>query len=219
VKRAFSLLEVMVSMAILSLALLVCFQLFEWGSRAAVLGQARAGLEGESGRILLAIRGDLQRSDYSGLETLTDSTRSVTNPEGQLVERHALCTLGLKNWNDPASIDPVAAAPKWDRYVVLYATKSTPGSLVKQTYSVITVGPMGTLDARVQDNPALNGALSTQILGQNVEIFRLTQDETAKSLKVDLTLSTRGGRKGGSGRINERFQVSFQTRLENSLSP
>lgn len=215
--RAFTLLEVSVSAVILSLALLVCFQVFQWGARVSVQGQMRAGIQGEGRRILLAVRNDLMRSDYSTLETLS---RTATNPEGLPVSRDALCCATLQDWSSPSSFDSNSAVPLWNRYLVIYANRSNPGQLVKQLYAPTGApysAPMGSLSSLVQDDPALNpGAYQRTVLGQSLESFRVASNEANKTIDIEILLGVRGGRKGEAGKLNERHQLKFSTRLENS---
>lgn len=208
----------MVACFVLSLALLVCFELFQWCSRAALLGQSRASLESEGRRLLLAIRMDLLRSDFEGLET--ELTRTFLNPEGETVPRHALSFPCLENWNNPASFNTDSAAPLWDRYTVLYATLANPGLLVKQHYTPAGApyrGPMGNLAGLVHEDPATNpNGRNFQILSQNLDSFRVLSDDTSKVVECQLVLARRGGRKADKAGLNERHQLSFTTRLENS---
>ncbi len=208
----------MVACFVLSMALLVCFELFQWGSRAALLGQARAGLESEGRRVLLAVRMELLRSDFGGLET--DSTRTTTNPEGQTVARHALSLPCLENWSDGSKFNTSSAAPLWDRYMVLYATRANPGLLAKQYYKPAGApyqGPMGNLSALLSDNPTFNpGYSSLQVLSKNIESFQLSSDELSKVVQLNVTLARRGGRKADKAGLNERHQLNLAVRLENS---
>lgn len=217
-RRGFTLVEVVVACFVLSMALLVCFELFQWCSRAALLGQARAGLESEGRRVLLAVRMELLRSDFAGLET--DTTRTTLNPEGQMVDRHALSLLSLANWSNPASFNAASAAPLWDRYMVLYANKANPGLLIKQYYTPAGApfrGPMANLAGLLSDNPAANaGSRSFQVLSQNLESFQVSSDELSKVVQFNLTLARRGGRKAERASLNERHQLNLAVRLENS---
>ncbi len=216
-KRAFSLIELAVATLILSMALLLCFVLFQWGTRAAIQGQMRAGIQGEGRRILLGIRNELMRSDFSTLETLS---RTSPNAEGQPVPRCALSSATLSNWSDAACFDSDSALPLWNRYMVIYATRSNPGLLIKQLYAppgAPYAGPMGNLAGLVNDDPGTNAnAIQRFTLGQNIESFQVVSDEDSKSVHLDIMLAARGGRKGESGKLNERHQLKFDVRLENS---
>ncbi len=217
-RRGFTLVEVMAACVVLSLALLVCFELFQWCSRAALLGQSRAGLESEGRRVLLAVRLELLRSDFAGLETIT--TRTTSNPEGQTVDRHALSLLCLSNWNNPASFNTTSAAPLWDRYMVLYANLANPGLLIKQYYAPAGApyrGPMGNLAGLLNDNPAANlGSKSYQVLAQDLESFQVTSDDLSKVVQFNLTLARRGARKADRASLNERHQLNLAVPMENS---
>lgn len=204
---------------ILSMALLICFQLFQWGTRVAMQGQMRAGIQGEGRRILLGIRTELMRSDFTTLDTLS---RTVPNAEGQMVARGALSSATLRNWSDPASFDSDSALPLWDRYIVIYATTTNPGLLVKQLYSpagrvVPYAGTLGGLSGLLNNDPSLNAnALQRATLGQSIESFQVSSDDQSKNVHLEIMLAARGGRKGESGKLNERHQLKFDVRLENS---
>ncbi|MFN8614106.1 MAG: hypothetical protein U0931_41625 [Vulcanimicrobiota bacterium] len=216
-RRAFTLVEVSVSALVLSLALLVCFQVFQWGSRVSIQGQLRAGIQGEGRRILLAVRNELMRSDFNTLETLS---RTSANADGQLVPRDALCTATLADWNSPASFDANSSVPLWNRYMVIYATRTNPGRLIKQLYApsgAPYAGPNGSLSSLLNDDPRANpGSLQYFTLGQSIESFQVFSNDESKSVHFDILLGARGARKGEGGKLNERHQLKFDIRLENS---
>lgn len=223
-RRGFSLIEVTLSAVLLSLALLACFQLFEWSSRAFILTHLRSGLEGESRRVLASLATDLRQGDIHGLSVIDptlDPTRRVTAPEGESVERDAYSLPSLTHWEDPASINPATALPRWDRYAVVYATLANPGWLIKQ---YCTPGgtapyqaPLSDLSGRINENPALNPQSTRPvILSQSVHEFRVTFNDDTDRVTYHLTLAGRGTRKSQGRLTNERCQVSYTTRLENS---
>lgn len=203
---------------LLSLALLACFQLFEWSSRAFILTHLRSGLEGESRRVLASLATDLRQGDIHGLSVID---RRVNSPEGDSVERDAYSLPSLTHWEDPAAINPSTALPRWDRYVVVYATLANPGRLFKQYCSpggsAPYQAPLSDLSSRINDNPALNPqATRPTILTQSVHEFRVTFNDDNDRATYHLTLASRGARKGQGRLTNERYQVSYSTRLENS---
>lgn len=208
--------ELGVTMVLLSFTLLVCFALFTWGSRAAFQGQTRAGLQAESRKISLAIRNDVMRADYDLTEVLDG--RTALNPQGETVPRHAMSSVALSNWSDPSNFDPDQAVPRWDRFFVLYANGSSPGLLVKQTYpaSGPVTNPMANLSAYLNDDPSANGALNTNVLTRSLEAFRILADEQSHRLSFRVLLASRGGRKGLTSRLNERYEMVLDVRLENS---
>jgi hypothetical protein len=76
---------------------------------------------------------------------------------------------------------------------------------------------MGNLAGLVNDDPGTNAnAIQRFTLGQNIESFQVVSDEDSKSVHLDIMLAARGGRKGESGKLNERHQLKFDVRLENS---
>lgn len=222
-RRGFSLIELSLSATLLSLALLACFQLFEWSSRAFILANLRSGLEGEARRALASLQADLRQGDFTCLSLIVpslDPSRQVASPEGPLVERDAYGLACLTRWDDPSLIDPTTARPRWNRYTVVYATLSNPGLLVKQYCRPGNPpfdGPVPSLAGRINENPALNPQASKPvILSQSVHEFLVRADEPTQTLTYRLTLAGRGTRKAQGRLINERCEVSYTTRLQNT---
>jgi len=69
------------------------------------------------------------------------------------------------------------------------------------------------------DNPALNGAVSSRILTQAVEEFFLELLPDGRSLRLRLRLAQRGGRKVGSRFIDQRAEVVATYMLNNTATP
>lgn len=209
-----SLLETILACSLLSLALLACFELFLWGTRSFHLSQKRLGLEGEGRRIRVALQADLQRAD-SNLMSF-DRTRNALNLDAETVPRHAYCIPSLQDWQSAASFDSDETVPRWDRFVVVYATTEAEGKLVKRLVDASGgphLGPLTGSPGAFAAQPPVTGS---QLLSPHLERFELTWDEPRKALRVDLTLAARGGKKGQARRILELHQLVFTQRLENS---
>lgn len=222
-RSGFSLIELSLSATLLSLALLACFQLFEWSSRAFILAHLRSGLEGEARRVLASLHNDLRQGDFTCLSIINsnvDPARRVASPEGSMVERDGYGLACLTRWDDPALLDAANARPRWNRYTIVYATLTNPGRLVKQYCRPGTPpfdGPVPALAGRMNENPATNPQASPPtILSENVNEFEVLGDEVTQTLTYRLTLAARGTRKAEGKLINERCQVSFSTRLQNT---
>ncbi len=222
-RKGFTLLELCLSATILTLALLACFGLFEWGSRSFLLVHTRSGLQGEARRAQLSLLADLRRSDFGGLTVINSTvmpSRLVTASDGTLVERDAYSIWALDDWDSPISFDPANSQPLWNRYQAVYATTTNPGLLVKQVYSPPGSPysiPKSDLMLCLNNNPGLNpGARPATVLCQSVHSFAVVSDADKHNVTISLTLSSRGTRKGEKRNVDERFEATFGTRLENS---
>ncbi len=207
-------LEVSLACALLSLALLACFQLFLWGTRSFQFAQKRLGLEGEGRLIRSALRQDLMRAD--GNLARFETARSSTNPEAQLVPRHAYCIPGLLNWNQATSFDTQEAVPRWDCYWIVYATLGAEGRLLKRQVRPAGAPYVSTLAGFPGTFLADPPAADTRALSDHLDAFELAWNDSQKTLRLSFLLAARGGKKGQARQISERHQLAWTVRLENS---
>ena len=216
------LLEVLLAMALLSICLWVTFGLFERGTRAFRLGDAKNALASDARRCVLALVPSLRLADSETLDIL-DMNRDITNPDGRPVQRHGYSLATLSRWEDPALFNLDTATILWDGYRVVYANLAPQGELIMQDYRPAPGPPYtGTLPGfsaatHLAENPALNaGATVTRVLSQSVEEFTVRFEDETQCLRVKLRLSQRGGKKMGGRQINERSEAQILIRLENS---
>lgn len=219
-KRAFNLIEVLLSCTLLLVGLWASFEMVEWGSRAFLLVHFRSGLQAEARRIAAAVGPDLRKSDIH-LLSLDDSParQHFSTGEGESGARQGLAFANLSRWDDSSLIDGAECLPRWDRFTVVYATTEDLGRLVKQHYR-----PAGSpyrdpiaLTGLLSDNPATNPAASSPlILSASVLDFRVSKDDQTSQVRLFLTLAGSAGKKSGRRNLRERCQTAFTWRLENS---
>jgi len=220
--RAFSLLEVILAILILSVGLGISFSLFSRGTRAFRLGDARQSLANDARRSVLALLPSLRVGDSSTLEVI-DAGRNCLNDKGQTVERHAYSLAGLGRWDNPANFNLNNADIYWDRYQVVYATTLPRGDLILQEYQPAPGPPYSdplpgfSGASHLANDPALNtGARSTRVLCQSVDEWKILFDPDSQTMRLTLRLAARGGKKSGGSEIDQRAEASVLVRLENS---
>lgn len=208
-------------MTLLSLGLLVAFSLFERGSRALMVSDAKSGLGGESRRAILGLSSTLRLGD-SRLAEVLSPPRQTLSIAGNNVERGAYSLPTVRRWDEPSNFNQLEAQIYWDSYTVVYATMAQEGSLVLQSYQPATppppyFGPLPGLSSLLAENPQLNsGAVSTKVLTQKVEEFRVELDSETSVMTLTLRLAQRGGKKTGGRTLDERSEATASIRLQNS---
>lgn len=218
--RAFSLLEVVLSMFLLGIVSLVLFEVFRVGTgyyRVAVL---RQGSQGSARRALVSLERSLLQAYPEAISLQNDATRAV-DVNGQPFRRDALCMPDLSNWSD-LSLFNAAGMPLWDRYAVVYATRQVPlGRLVALEIDPGGAGVGGPWAGFVPGlltdvPPAVGGeVVSRKILAQEVLDFTVTPD--GESYQVDLRLRGQAtGPTQGPQRV-EDFQLRLRARPQNKL--
>jgi prepilin-type N-terminal cleavage/methylation domain-containing protein len=217
----FSLLEVVMAMVLISVGLFVTFSLFERGSRAFRLGDAKNALASDARRTVLALVPSLRVADSDTLEVLDG--RSCASSSGQNVQRHGYSLAALTDWNDPASFNPDSADILWDSYRVVYANLLPLGDLIVQEYRPAPGPPYSGIlpgfseATHLANDPYLNpGALSTKNVCQSVDDFQVVFDPESQTLRLSLRLAARGAKKVGGRQLDERSEATVLVRLENS---
>lgn len=219
-RRAFSLIEVVLSMFLLGIVSLILFEVFRVGTgyfRVAVL---RQGSQGTARRALTALERSLLQAYPEAVSLLNDVSRTVT-VNGATFHRDAICLPDLSNWGD-MSLFNAAGMPIWNRYAVCYATRDVPlGQLVMLQIDPGGAGVSGPWAGFVPGlltdvPPAAGGAIvSRRILAQDVVGFGVSPD--GESFKVDLRLRGQAtGPTQGAQRV-EDFQLTLRARPQNKL--
>lgn len=200
-------------MTLLSLGLVVAFSLFERGSRALMVSDARSGLGGECRRAILALSGSLRMGDGRLCETLSRQTAGG-------LERSAYSLPTLSRWDEPTNFNLMEAQIYWDTYTVVYSTLGDPGRLVLQTYQPGPppyYEPLAGLPGLLAEDPTTNANVrSTRVLTLQVDSFQATLNTETATMQLSLRLLQRGGRKIGAKQIDERGEASASIRLQNS---
>ena len=221
-RRAFSLLEMLISCLLLSVLTAVLFVAFRDGTRAFNNLSVRQGLEGEARRCTQILDQLLRQSDASCCEAINPSSRQRLGASGVTVSRDGLAYVNLTQWWDASHFDS-AGRPQWDQYEVIYATLYNPGHLVRQIYRPAGAPyqvplPGFTALAMLNDDPADNSAArETHLLSQRVEDFQVDLQGDPPRVDIQLILTDREPLRAGSQRASqERMQVDLTIQLNNS---
>ena len=206
-----------ISAFLMGMAVALAFGMFSFGSRAFRLGSLRSGLQAEARRVYSQLDWDLRRTDMSTLSLVTsadDPMRQVPNVSGTLVERDGVCMANLRDWRSAGSYDATTLRPRWDRYVVYFATtEPTGGRLLRQVLE-----PAGAPYNAPFAGLALDPAVPGDVLAQHVEEFKVSRDATTDSIVVQLKLRERGGQKPGTAgkNLDETLELGLQVGPENT---
>ena len=210
-RRAFSITELVLSLALFGLISLLVFSMLLSGARSFTVVMSRGTLQSELSRILARLQGEVRRSSASLVSVVGGADREV---DGQ--SRHGICLSSLKDWRSPASYDD-EGAPLWDEFILYYASLQTPGRLLRHTYHPAGAPfsqPMAGLSAATHLLDQGDG--ETAVLAQHVEEFRLVYDAGSAVLEGSLKLRRRAGRTPEGNRVNEeRVQAFCRLRLNN----
>lgn len=210
-KRAFSLPELVLAMALFGMVSLLIFSMLLSGTRSFNIAMSRSTLQGELNRSLARLQGEVRRSSASLVGLVHEPGRQVDSQS-----RDGICLSALRDWRAPASYDS-SGTPLWDEFVVYYATRETPGRLLRRSLHPVGApftGPMAGLSgASLPDQP---GGADTAVLSQHLEEFELRYDGGAGVLEVSLLLRRRAGLTPQGQRVHEeRVQAACRMRLNN----
>ena len=218
----------MFSVGMFGLLMILIFTFFEWGSRSFYLASKRQGIQADGLRVMTGLKSDLRRT-AKGTVSIEHRTSAVavgaTNPD-----RDALVVGGLQNWADASNsnnFDLSSGQPKWNRYVVYYATT---GEANGKIYRVIIdpspppispkpIGPglLGTINDAPDTNLFQGTTPGYVLLSENVEEFAC-EDDGNGHFRVSLKLrSKRPARPGGAATTeDEVYQLKMSVATENS---
>lgn len=220
--RGFSLVEMVLSMSLLSVFTLLLFLAFRDGTRTFNNVALRQGLEGEARRCTNVLEQSLRQSDLNCCELINTSARQRMGISGATVSRDAVSYVTLSRWWDESLFD-AGGRPQWDEYAVIYATLDNPGKLVRQLYR-----PPGSpynqplpgfsVAAHLSDDPQDNpDARETHLLSGSVEDFELSTGQHPYSVEVKLILTDRQHLRAGALRASQqRLQIDLTIRLNNT---
>lgn len=226
-RRGFSLLELCVSMSILSVVLMGIFGVFEMGQSSFHFASLRQGLQSEARVAFNVLSNDLRHSSFVTVSTIPRSVSVVLprqeNRGSQSLDRDGLCCAGVQNWESPSAIDINSGFPNFDSFVVYYGTSEPEGRLIRQLVKPALVGPYPnaefSLANSMKDNPMSNTSRVgvTRTLSKRLLSFRARRDNGTRLIHVTMRLRGMGGaRPGTSARADETFELTLKTYPENT---
>lgn len=127
-KRAFSVLELVLSASLLLLAMSIMFSVFRYGFQGFRMASGRNDMQADARALLARLGQDLEQSTQVGIVFDNGALRVANVPlqAGLSVQpRHLLCMPALTNWNNPSSFDNQTGLPIWDSYVLYHAGLQT----------------------------------------------------------------------------------------------
>jgi hypothetical protein len=226
-RRAFSVLEIVFSMAIMAFVMVGIFWVFDMGQQSFHFVSLRQGLQAEARIAYLQMHTDLRHSSYVSVTALARTVGVVLPRQEskgvQTLDRDGLCLAGVQDWSAASATDPITGFPNFDAYVVYYATSEPEGRLIRQLVTPAIVGPylnsQFSLGSSMNDNPILNvnrvGA--GRILSQRVLSFQARRDDSKRLVYVSLKFRALGGKKpGGGARADETYELSLRSFPENT---
>lgn len=216
-KTGFSVLEAVVVLAILSVVMLVVFALFQFGSRGFQHAVLRQGLLGDAQASATRFKADASPSHF---RSITVVPRTINLPGGASLRRDAVAFVGLSDWHNPANFFP-SGLPRWDRYIVYYATRDEEGLLVRQE---VDLGPLpgpvpyDDLAINISDLPNTNAnVFRSGILSKHVLEFEVGKNQTRQVLDLKLLLRQKGGKRVNSNQtVDEVHETVLSVEAMNS---
>ncbi|MBT9584389.1 hypothetical protein IV102_13690 [bacterium] len=226
-RRAFSVLELVFSMAILSIVMIGIFWVFEMGQHSFHFASLRQGLQAEARIVYLQMHTDLRHSSYVSVTTIARQANVVLPMQEakgpQTLDRYGLCLAGVEQWSAPGATDPVTGFPNFDSYVVYYGTSEPEGRLIRQIVKPAIVGPylnsQFSLAGSMNENPILNvnRVGTARNLSKRVLSFNARRDDGKRLVYVSLKFRAMGGKKpGGAARADETFELTLRSFPENT---
>lgn len=120
--RAFSLLELTMSCALLSLFFLAIFVVFERGFYGYSTASKRMDSVSEMQAIVSRLESDSELATLGGSQVIDTRTANVVLDSGTAAyPRHIVCLPGLGDWSNPLRFDDESGLPIWDRYLIYHA--------------------------------------------------------------------------------------------------
>ncbi len=224
-RAGFTLLEALVSCAILGSLMLAACAVFELGMQGFRLGTTRLDLQGELRRVLTPLRKELRNSSYLSVSMVSPPLCSVqSNPPQptplEAVRRDAICFNGLRKWV-PGSYDVQNGLPKWDCYVVYFATQDSPdGTMVRMLFEDNTVDTitrplsLAEADLTTGNTKLIDGEvrrLSAQVMEFAVEL-----NPAEQVVQLHLRIRGKAGRSLGRQTTAEILEVRTAVRPANT---
>lgn len=207
--RGFTMLESLITIAVLGGLILVVFAVFEVGVSGFKLGNNRLELQGDLRRLLAPLRKDLLNSSYQSVSTLPVTVEVPQNPPFAnpevTVHRDGLCFNGLRDMSSADSYNADSGLPEWDCYVCYFATKDSPDGklariLLKDPAHTTRSDPrnLQSSDLSLASPDILNN--SVKVLSDRVMEFEATQDESNQVVNLHIRMRSKVGHHEMGGR-------------------
>jgi prepilin-type N-terminal cleavage/methylation domain-containing protein len=192
-KRGFTLVEILLAMGLLSLLSIGLFSAFDYGATAFRHATSQQENQGALTRAYTTLRDDLRQTHFRSVSV----KQRTVEVEGEHLSRDGLCFGGLKDWDAEESFDAVNGLPKWDRYLLYYATQK--GLLVRSeidpAFPDFSPAPFGSLDEteHMQEDPAFNAGnqIAYKIVTNTVKEFAVELDPGSDTVLVSCVLKLR----------------------------
>ena len=199
--KGFTLVETLVAATILLLCMGLLFALFNFGAASFGLAVERQGLQGQARLIGERLRKDVTLTSFLTLRVVPRTDDSSAS------RRDILSLASLSQWSDPAKFD-VLGIPKWDRYVVIQATRGTPGKLFRYQVTPSPVPPEGWLSPLADLSPYLNDAAGNDVsmsseLTDSLHQFEVLPQAADRAVNIRLWLRRYGLKNPNSQRVRE----------------
>lgn len=205
-KRGITLIEVIVVSALLLVISAVTFMLFTMGTRGYLHAVARTGAVGDIHTLNRVAGRDLS---LTHIYSTRSHSRTVSTPRGN-ARRDGLCLVGMADWGADSAFETATGLPKWNRWIVYYATSEPEGRLMRVEFDrgapFYPLEPLSDLDPWMAEDPAtLPGDTRVTILCQNVHSFEVNSDEYQRLISLNLKLYNRAGKRMASEHQVEEF--------------
>jgi hypothetical protein len=157
-RRGFGLLDVILSLTLLSILSWLMFSIFAQCSSLFGLGNSRASLQSEMRRIQVTLGREVLQTSFYTISTQVDTiTVPRDDTQNMQARRDSMSCATLNDSGASASFDNISGLPKWDRYAVYMASKESPnGKLIR--FLVNRTGAIN--DEQLVMSPALSGVVS-----------------------------------------------------------
>ncbi len=211
-RSGFTLIEMVVVTALLLIISGITFMLFTMGTRGYRHAVARTGAVGDLHAFNRLAGRDLTMTHIYSSKS---RSRDVSTSRGT-ARRDGVCMVGLSDWGADSSFQPATGLPKWDRWIIYYATREPEGRLVRLEFErgapYYPLEPISNLnDWMVEDLNTLPGDTRVTTVCQNVHAFEVETDEYQRLISLHITLYNKAGKRMGS---DQQIEELLEARLE-----
>jgi type II secretory pathway pseudopilin PulG len=206
-RRGATIAELLVSVAIFSIALTGIFLLFRKSYQAYHYLEKRQSLQVELLRIKAQLKADFGLSHFRSL----GATMKMGTFDGKDVRRDDVSCLILDDWRDESNYHNITRAPRWNQYVA-YSTqreRTTLTRLVFQDGSRFQIQPLPSLTTY--------GLVNSQLLTENLLSLEGEVNYNTRDLVLTIELGRYLGARGvDEKRVFENYQGVFRFSPKNT---